>query len=289
MDTKRKERAIVFDFDGTLVCGRQDKGTHLMYSAWVACYESGFREFLHPDALSEDVDRLLRAYLTCHGAPRFQQLTVFVNALINNMPVAFKTPAELNISQGLQARYEDVRTTYNAVYSSLNDAAAETYWRPFPSVKDTLGSLAENYDLYIASGLPQDLLKQDFVYHDFDHAHFLSIFGSNTTGGSDKGDILKRIKAQGYKEMLFVGDSTTDLGYASAAHVNFFRIQKDADFQRLLSMVPEGMPNEDQHWTFTPGEVDFFKRTATYLIEAYCSGKSLSAKEMTDFINNEPL
>ena len=69
-----------------------DKGIHLMYSSWVACYESGFKEFLHLDALHEDIERLLRAYLKYHGAPRFQQLTAFLNALINNIPDAVDDP-----------------------------------------------------------------------------------------------------------------------------------------------------------------------------------------------------
>ncbi len=285
MNKSLKNEAIVFDFDGTLIRGGHDKGIHLMYAAWVACYESGFREFLRSDALNEDIDRLLRAYLEYPGAPRFQQFTAFVNSLINNNPTAIDNPAELNISQELQSRSEDVRNTYNSVYSSLNDAAAGKYWRPFPSVKAALISLAKDYDLYIASGLPQNLLEQDFTYHSFDRSLFLGIFGSDARGGSNKGEILKRIKAKGYRKMLFVGDATKDLEYALLANVNFFRIKDDSDYQRLLNISLEGMPDEKQPWTFTREEIEFLKTTTKHLLETYCSGKPLSAEEITDFIN----
>jgi len=282
--------AIVFDFDGTLIYGGrggQDKGIHLMYSSWVACYESGFQEFLHPDALPEDVDRLLRAYLQYHGAPRFQQLTVFLNALINNIPAAVDDPEALNISRELLSRYNDVRETYNRVYSALNDAAAQKYWRPFRSVKAALRVLARDYDLYIASGLPQDLLEEDFALYGFDPALFVGIFGSDACGASDKGTILTRIKATGYKDMLFIGDSTTDLKYASQAQTKFFRIKEDADYVRLLKILPEQMPDEHEPWTFTKAGIEWFESATTYLLEAYNSGTPMSPEAITDFINNQ--
>lgn len=285
MDKRVKDKAIVFDFDGTLIQGGQDKGIHLMYAAWVACYESGFRQFLHPDGLGENIDRLLHAYLKYPGAPRFQQFTAFINALINNKPTAVDDSAELNINQELLSYYEDVRNTYNTIYSSLNDAAAKKYWYPFPSVKGTLVSLAKGYDLYIASGLPQDLLEQDFHHHCFDHTLFLGIFGSDKQGGCDKGEILKKIRKKGYKKILFVGDSTKDLEYAAIAKVNFFRIKDDPDYYRLLKILPQGIPDENQPWTFTGEEIEFLRKTTSYLLEAYCSGKSMSAEKITDFIN----
>lgn len=286
MNKNLKDRAIVFDFDGTLIRGGQDKGIHLMYSSWVACYEAGFREFLHPDALDGDVDRLLRAYSKYPGAPRFQQFTAFINSLVNNNPTAVDDPAELNIGQELQSRYEDVRNTYNTVYSSLNDAAAEKYWRPFSSVKGILISLAKDYDLYIASGLPQNLLENDFAHHSFNRSLFLGIFGSDARGGSNKGEILKRMKAKGYRAMLFVGDSAKDLEYASLANVNFFRIKDDFDYHRLLKILPKRMPDENQLWRFTKEEIEFLKMKTKHLLKAYCSGKPMSSEEITDFINS---
>ncbi len=285
MNKSVKDKAIVFDFDGTLIRGGHDKGIHLMYAAWVACYEAGFKEFLYPDALDGDIDRLLHAYLKYPGAPRFQQFTAFVNSLINDNPTPVDDPVELHLSRELQSHYEDVRNTYNTIYSSLNDAAAKKYWRPFPSVKDALSSLAKRYDLYIASGLPQHLLEQDFIYHSFDRSLFLDILGSDKKGGSDKGEILKKIKNKGYKEILFVGDSTKDLEYAIITEVKFFRIKDDADYHRLLDILPEGMPDENQPWTFTKEEVDLLKITTRYLLEAYCSGNPMSPEAITDFIN----
>ena len=289
MNKNLKDGAIVFDFDGTLIYGGregQDKGIHLMYSSWVACYESGFREFLHLNALHEDVDRLLRAYLKYHGAPRFQQLTVFLNALINNIPDAVDDPEALKLSHELQARYKDVRESYNRVYSSLNDAAAQKHWGPFRSVKSALRELARDYDLYIASGLPQNILEEDFTHYDFDPALFVEIFGSDARGAADKSIILRKIKTRGYEKMLFLGDSTTDLKYATKAEVHFFRIKEDSDYQRLLSILPERMPDEQQTWAYTGEDIERFKQATTYLLEAYNSGNPMSPEAITDFINS---
>jgi FMN phosphatase YigB (HAD superfamily) len=43
-----KDKAIAFDFDGTLVHSGSDKSVHIMYAAYRACASTGFRRFLHP-------------------------------------------------------------------------------------------------------------------------------------------------------------------------------------------------------------------------------------------------
>jgi hypothetical protein len=57
--------------------------------------------------------------------------------------------------------------------------------------------LATDFDLYIASGVPQDLLEADLVRHGYDRRHFQDVWGENRQGGADKAGLLRRIKARG--------------------------------------------------------------------------------------------
>jgi hypothetical protein len=72
------DRAIAFDFDGTLVHSGVDKCVHIMYAAYAACATTAFRCFLRCGDPGRDVERLLRALLRYPGAPRFQQLAAGV-------------------------------------------------------------------------------------------------------------------------------------------------------------------------------------------------------------------
>ncbi len=280
-----KAEAIAFDFDGTLIKGGLDKAVHIMYSSWVACYECGFRGFLHPDKIDVDMDRIVRAFVLYPGAPRFQQLAAIVNSLINDRQRAAEDPAELGINKELEQRYSGVRKRYNELFSALNDAAAEKYWRPFPSAKEILSILSTEYELYIASGVTQDILEHDFDHHGFDRSLFNDILGANMKGGSDKGYILKQIKEKGYTDMLFVGDSNKDLEYAAVAGVKFFRIREDSDYKRLLEALSRGMPDEKKSWSFTQQEMELFYAKTIPLLKRYIDGAPMSMEAITDLIN----
>ena len=153
-ETNMKDKAIAFDFDGTLVHSGYDKGVHIMYSAYVACAATGFRCFLHPGDPGLDVERLLRGLLQYPGAPRFQQLAALVNSLIHDRPVAVEVPAGLGVEPELAAEYEGVRRTYDTAYTELNDAAAAKHWKAYPTALEAIPRLAADFDLYIASGVP---------------------------------------------------------------------------------------------------------------------------------------
>ena len=161
-----KDKAIAFDFDGTLVHSGYDKGVHIMYSAYVACAATDFRCFLHPGDPGLDVERLLRGLLQYPGAPRFQQLAALVNSVIHDRPVAVEVPAGLGVEPELAAEYEGVRRTYDTAYTELNDAAAAKHWKAYPTALEAIPRLAADFDLYIASGVPQDLLEADLVHRD---------------------------------------------------------------------------------------------------------------------------
>ncbi len=303
-----KTTALVFDFDGTLVDGGLDKGIHIMYAAWVTCFENGLAAHLHPRNLEIDLARLLQAYLLYPGAPRFLQLKALAGALLGQEQL---DEARLSLEPGVLEAFPRLKEPYNRLYSALNVAAASRYWRPFPSCKGVLAALAKDYDLFIASGVPRKLLEEDLTRFDFDRGLFQGVFGSDQRGGSDKGTLLKKIKNSGYRELLFVGDSTKDLEYAGQAGIPFFRIRADDDFSRLQialtaglpgeglpdAALPDaalpgeglpdtGLPDESRPWTFTEDEIALYRRKVTLLLESYVSGKRLSPEEISRLVNS---
>lgn len=277
-----KSLAIGFDFDGTLIKGGMDKGIHLMYAAWIACAQTEMKDILHPADLPRDVDRMVRAYLHYPGAPRFQQLAAIVNCLANNKPIAFAKPEEAGLPAQYVAAYGAVRNKYNEVYSSLNDIAATKYWRPFPSAKSTLQELSNSADLYVCSGVTLDILQKDFDHHGFDRSLFLAVWGADPSGGADKAELLRRIKIKGYKDLLFVGDSTKDQEYAHLAGAHFHRIKDDADYGRLLDYIRKGaLPNLTQPWTYTPDQIAHYKSKTLKILQAYAAGIPMPLEEIS--------
>ncbi len=281
---KIKNKAIAFDFDGTLLQGGLDKGVHIMYASWMACYKTSFRKYLNPKNPSGDIEDMLSAYLNYPGSPRFQQLSAIVNALVNGSPESVNNPAEMNVGESLQMEYSEVKELFNTIYSDLNSIAADKYWNPFPVIKETLQTLFLSYDLYIASGVTEDILQKDFDHHYFDRSLFRGIFGGNSKGGSDKGSILKKIKQSGYNDILFVGDSTKDLEYAIEAEVKFFRIKENNDYLRLLSIIKEKFPDEKKRWFYSQKEINFFREKTLFILQPRNVNISLSG--IIDYIND---
>ena len=226
---------------------------------------------------------MLSAYLNYPGSPRFQQLSAIVNSLINGNPESVNEIKELNVDDSLKLEYPKVKELFNTIYSDLNDLAAENYWKPFPVIKETLDTLSRTYDLYIASGVTEDILQEDIEHHHFDRSLFRGIYGGNSKGGSDKASILKKIKQSGYKDILFIGDSTKDLEYAIEAEVNFFRIKENNDYIRLLSEIGEDFPDEKKKWSFTEKDINFFKQKTLFILAK--EHRDMSYTEIVDYIN----
>ena len=271
-----KNRAIAFDFDGTLIQGGLDKSIHIMFSSWMACFHTRYRRYINPDDPSHDVDSMLSAYVKYPGSPRFQQLSAIVKALVNgNLASADKS---------LQREYPKVKELYNNKYSALNLIAAEKYWKPFPAIKETLQILYQSYDLYIASGVTEDILRNDIDHHHFDRSLFRGIYGGNLKGGSDKGSILKKIKQSGYEDILFIGDSSKDLEYAIEAGVKFFRIKENNDYLRLLSEIRENFPDIKKRWFYTKHEINFFRKKTLFLLQP--DNRTMNLSRIIDYINN---
>ena len=282
-----KKRAIVFDFDGPLVGSGQDKAIHILFSAFVACWDTDFRKFLHPEHLHLDISRMLKALVNYPGAPRFQQLSAIVSAIVRDIPEAFADVCELGIDETLVKKYQKLQQRYNEFYSGLNETAAKMFWKPLKGVKTLIKKLSKDYDLYVASGILQDILEKDFEHHGFDRKLFCGIMGSNPEGTVDKSVILKQIKNRPYQDILFVGDSKKDFEYASIAGVKFFRVKSAKDYNRFVEKLKQCLPDEQEMCEFTDQELQRIRLKTLKLMNLYASGKILSYSEITSFINSK--
>jgi phosphoglycolate phosphatase-like HAD superfamily hydrolase len=145
-----------------------------------------------------------------------------------------------------------------------------------------LKTLSRTFDLYIASGVTEDILQEDIKHHNFDRSLFCGIYGGNNKGGSDKASILKKIKLSGYRDILFIGDSTKDLEYAIEAGAKIFRIKENNDYIRLLSDLGEDFPNEPNKWSFTEKDINFFKQKTLFLLGK--ENRDMNYQEVVDYI-----
>lgn len=283
--TNMKKNAIVFDFDGPLVNSGWDKSIHILFSSFVACWDTGFRKFLHPDNLEIDINKMIQGSVKYPGAPRFQQLSAVVSCIIRNKPESVKEPYELGVDENLQKEYKKLQERYNEFYSGLNDAAARLFWKPLPPVRKVIETLSKDYDLYVASGIIQEILERDFDHYGFDRKLFLGIKGSDPAGAIDKAEILKQIKNSCYEDVLFIGDSSKDLEYARKAGVKFFRIKTADDYERLMNQIKNGLPDEQDIWEYTEQELEIIKSKVLFLMKTYASEKKLSYQDITRWIN----
>lgn len=190
---------IVFDYDGTLVD---------TYSIKRESYWQAVRDVLG----LRDEDRAVvdASYARTSGAHRFEQLVDTARALERGFTV-------------------EQRDEFSRRYSAYNDAAKDRM-REFPSVHAVLVSLRGAHDLVLLSGLPHDLLLAEA------ESRGLAGFFVRIEGG-DKGRSLDRLRSEGRKIVLFVGDTPHDESVATARGIPFFRVQRDED----LSSVPEAL------------------------------------------------
>ncbi|MCM8765085.1 MAG: HAD hydrolase-like protein, partial [Candidatus Omnitrophica bacterium] len=213
------------------------------------------------------------------------QLSAIISCIIRNIAQAVKDPAEFGIDQNLQKDYEKLKQIYNNFYSSLNNAAAKLYWKPLEGVKDVIAKIAKDYDLYVASGIIQEILEKDFEHHGFEKRFFSGIFGSNPQGDMDKASILKKIKSMGYRDVLFIGDSRKDFEYAHEARVKFFKVKTGDDYNNLLLEIKNGLPDQIDVCEFTDEEIMRIRSKVPVLMKLYASGKRPSFEQITTFIN----
>jgi phosphoglycolate phosphatase-like HAD superfamily hydrolase len=278
--------ALAFDFDGTLINSGLDKGVHILCAVWAAFFENGLSEYLHPTALEIDVERMEAAYLQYPGAPRFQQLSALANSLINDDTRSLNESELATLPPHVYRGYPGLKESYNSIYSGLNNSAAAAYWRPFEAAEAVLRRLSRRHDLYIASGVTADLLLEDIERYSLDSTLFKGIYGGNSGGGADKGELLLAIQGLHYPALLFVGDSNRDLAYAREAGAAFFRIRENDDFFRLEKALETHTPNQPEFWEFSDEEKLFlFEKSLAVIRSFLVRGKTRACEQMIKLIH----
>jgi len=190
---------IAFDFDGTLV----DTYGIKRESYWRAVSEVlGLRV--------EQRDVVDASYARTSGAHRLEQFRDTLHAL-------GRTASDLQ------------REEFSRRYSAYNDEAADQM-REFPSARQVLTTLRDRYDLVLVSGLPHEMLVADA------HRRNLARYFIVVEGG-DKGRTLDRLRADGRRVALLVGDTPHDESVAASRGVPFYRVRGDADLARLPEAV----------------------------------------------------
>lgn len=190
---------VAFDYDGTLIDAYEVK----RQSYWLAVSET-------LDLGPEQRPAVDASYARTSGAHRFEQLADTARAL----------GVEVTAAQ---------REEFSRRYSGYNDAAKDLM-REFPSVRSVLGALHTRFDLVLISGLPDALLIADATERG------LAELFTRIEGG-DKGASLDRLRREGREVVLFVGDTPHDEHVAGSRDVRFFRVQADADLQRIPALL----------------------------------------------------
>ncbi len=190
---------VVFDYDGTLV------------DTFVAKQAAYTRAVMETLALDEGCRALVEAsYARTSGANRFTQLV--------------ETAAELGVTV-TDAQREEFTRRFSAYSAALADAMPE-----FPSARRVLQALAARYDLVLTSGMPQEVLLADARRRGL-AGYFMRV------EGGDKEATLDRLRAQGRRVVLMVGDTPHDASVAGSREVPFYRVSGDADLARLLEVL----------------------------------------------------
>ncbi|OFX27350.1 MAG: hypothetical protein A2Z07_08310 [Armatimonadetes bacterium RBG_16_67_12] len=190
---------VVFDYDGTLVD---------TFAAKQAAYARAVAEALGLGAEHRLV--LEASYARTSGANRFAQLA--------------ETAAELSrtVTEAQRGEFSRRFSIYNAESA---DAMPE-----FPSARRVLETLGARCDLVLTSGMPHTMLIEDATRRSL-VAYFVRV------DGGDKGQALDRLRAEGRRVAMLVGDTAHDEAVAVERGVPFYRVCSDADLARLPEVV----------------------------------------------------
>jgi phosphoglycolate phosphatase-like HAD superfamily hydrolase len=187
-------RAAVFDFDGVVLESVEIKTV-------------AFRRLFgdHPDG-----ERMVAYHLANGGISRFEKFRWFYEA-VRGEPLAADESARLG------DRFSEL---------VLDEVRRCAY---VPGAHELLTRLAARIPLFVASGTPEDELREIVAHRGLD-ALFRGVYGSPPT----KAELLRRIMDDhdlAAAELVFVGDAMTDLKGAAGAAVPF------------VGRVPAGVAN----------------------------------------------
>ena len=206
-----KQRAVIFDYDGTLIDTTPVK---------LASYADAFQEVFGTDPSKRRI--VNETQLKLGGAPKRMQLAETLRVL------------------GIQATEQQVER-WCRLYVEANERNTPSC-PEFPIVPLMLATLKTLYDLYLVSGLPDDQLKADAQRRGL-ASHFLEIHGG------DKAAFCRAFRKRYYQQVYFLGDGMYDQQVAREAGFRFFEVQDNSDLKRafdtLLEQAEPGAPMTD--------------------------------------------
>jgi HAD superfamily hydrolase (TIGR01549 family) len=178
-------KAIVFDFDGVILESNDIKTRAFrdLFSAW-----------------PEHVEAMVRYHLDHRAISRFEKFKVFLTDYL-------KQPASEAELQRMGNEFS--RLVFEAVVQC-----------PFvPGAFEFLERFSRSHVLYVASGTPEDELRQIVALRDLNR-FFRGVYGSPRKKAVIIADIVQQ---DGYDpaEVLFIGDALEDYRGARAAAVHF--------------------------------------------------------------------
>jgi HAD superfamily hydrolase (TIGR01549 family) len=213
-------RAIVLDFDGVVLESNQIKAE---------AFRHLFSE--HP----EHGDAIVKLHLTHGGMSRFEKFRIIYRDFL-------KRPLP-----------DDEMERLNQAFGRLMDEQLMSC--PFVAgAEEFLKSMAARYPLFIASGTPQEELREQMKRRGISR-YFKDVYGSPRK----KAQILKDLMAEsGWapREILFVGDAIDDYHGAMEAGVPFVarvpKCQSSAFPKEGVLLAVEDLAALTRHWNGLP-------------------------------------
>ena len=198
-----KIRAIVFDFDGTLIDSNQ-----LKYDGYFKLFPASERHVLViEEVLSE-----------CFEQSRYIILEKILQRLGDREPAQLKEEVKL-----LADRYNDMVVVGAKTCPEKNGA------------ESVLKRLAPDYKLYVSSTTPEKALKEIIGFRRWD-AYFCGVFGYP----HEKSETLRSIIAQEQlksDQVLVVGDGKSDRRSAMENRCRFVHVTEDTTVHGLLGLL----------------------------------------------------
>jgi len=196
-------KGIIFDFDGVIV-----QSLNVKTDAFAQIYK---------DYGSSVVNKVITHHKANGGMSRFDKFKfyhkTFLNLNINDEEIVL-----------LSKQFSDlvVEQVINAAY--------------VPGVLDYIKKCFKKWDLFISTGTPKDEIKEILIKKGIDK-YFIEVFGSPENKESHIDIILSKYFFKS-EELIFYGDSNSDLDAAEYANIPFVLIKND--FNQKLSQSFDG-------------------------------------------------
>jgi len=183
-------KAIIFDFDGVIA-----ESVNVKTEAFASLYEPYGKQI---------VKKVVQHHLANGGVSRFEKFKIYHKDLLN---------IELN-DQNLQE-----------LSNQFSDLVVDRVIKA-PYVSGSVEFIKKNYGKYkqfISTGTPTEEIKQILIKRQLNH-YFTEIFGSPQKKPYHIKQILFKYKLKS-NELIFFGDSNTDLEAAQNANIKFILVK----------------------------------------------------------------